>query len=353
MTPIYINGKFLSAPLNGVHRTAAHYASGLMARARQAGVPCTLLAPETPAAEPLPDLAATVRPGPLGGGQGWEMLTLPALAADGLLLNFCNLGPLLHRNSVVMIHDAQTYLYPRDYSGLQAAAYRALLPRIGRRARRVLTVSDYSRKCLAAYGISPADKIGVIHNGTDHLRGGAAEQGVLAAWGLVPGSYVMVLGSTKTYKNISRIFAALPEGLRLVVAGGPGPAAYVAKGWSPPGGTVFTGPVSDGALRALYAGAAVFAFPSLTEGFGLPPVEAMHCGAPVVASTEGAMPEVCDCAALYVDPDDTEGWRVALARVATDRGLADDLRQKGAVRAAWLSWEAATDRLWAEVTRLL
>lgn len=335
MVALDINGKFLGAGLNGVHRTAAHYSSLLIERASAAGHEVRLLAPRAFPADPdFPLLVPEVHPGRFGAGQGWEMLTLPMLSRGRLLVNFCNLAPVLHAHSVVMIHDAQTYLYPEDYSGRQASAYRALLPVIGARARRVLTVSDFARHSLATHRVGTLAKIDVVHNGTDHILDTPADPDILVRHRLKPDSYVLVVGSSKGYKNIARVFNAmrtpLPGGIRLVVAGGAGAASYTAKGWTPPEGTLFTGFVSDGALRALYEGAAVFAFPSRTEGFGLPPVEAMHCGAPVVAARAGAMPEVCGDAALLIDPEDTGAWRTALTEVLEDRALAARLRSAGA-----------------------
>lgn len=358
MARIIINGKFLGAALNGVHRTAAHYASALIERARDAGHDVRLVSPRPFTPDPrFPLLEPEVRPGSFGGGQGWEMLTLPRIARGALLVNFCNLAPILHRNSVVMIHDAQTFLYPADYSGRQAMAYRALLPLIARRARHVLTVSEFSRQCLAEHGIGRLDRISVVHNGTDHILDVDEDRSILERNGLTAGGYVMVLGSAKGYKNIARVFEAMsppaPGGLRLVVAGGPGEAAYREKGWQAPEGTIFTGFVSDAELRALYAGAAVFAFPSLTEGFGLPPVEAMHCKTPVIAARSGAMPEVCGDGALLVDPEQTDEWRDAIARLSSDSALAQSLTARGLERAGQLGWTAAGDRLWSVLRDLL
>ncbi|MEM9785150.1 MAG: glycosyltransferase family 1 protein [Pseudomonadota bacterium] len=352
---ITVNGKFLNGPLNGVHRTALEYATALIDRAAgQCDV--RLVAPRPVAAsEDFPGLQVEAHPGRFGAGQGWEMLTLPRAARRSLLLNLCNLAPLAHRNSVVMIHDAQTFLHPEDYGGLQGAAYRTFLPWIGRRARRVLTVSDFARASLGEHRIAPPDRIVTVHNGTDHILRPTPDRSVLDRHGLTDGGYVLVLGTTKGYKNIHRVFKAMetpaPGGLRLVVAGGPGEQKYRDRGWHAPSDTVFTGFVSDAELRALYTSARVFAFPSLTEGFGLPPLEAMHCGTPVIASRAGAMIEVCGDAALFAEPDDTAAWREGIERLAGPEG--QTYAARGNVQAARFTWTAAGDRLWSVIAPLV
>lgn len=350
---VAINGKFLGAPLNGVHRTAGLYAAALLAH-RADGVPVEVLAPrEAPDDPDFGTLDPRVVRSRLGSGQAWEMIALPRAARGRLLVNLCNLAPLAHPRSVVMIHDAQTYLYPQDYSGRQAAAYRALLPLIARRARRVLTVSEFARRSLAEHGVAPEDKIVVVHNGTDHLMRVAADPGTLRRNGLTRGGYALALGSAKSYKNLGRLFDAFghPDlaDLPLAVAGGPPREAY-ADGPPPPGGVRFLGPVADGELRALYEGAAMFLFPSRTEGFGLPPLEAMACGCPVAAARAGAMPEVCGDGALLVDPEDAEAWRDAVRRL---RGPDKARAEAAAGRAAHFTWRRAGERLWSCIEDLV
>lgn len=357
MRGIDINGKFLGAPLNGVHRTAAEFSEQLLTKAPSAAH-ARIVAPRpfTPSAE-FAHVVPQRTPGALGAGQAWEMLTLPWISRGRLLVNFCNLAPLLHPNSVVMIHDAQTFLFPEDYTGRQAKAYRRMLPWIGRRARRILTVSAFARKSLIDCGIAQEDKIDVVHNGTDHLLRHAEDPSILERFSLKPGKYVLALGSSKGYKNLRTVFAALGEPLPgaqpLVVAGGPAEQAYLSKGWKPPTDTIFTGFVSDAQLRALYGGAGAFLFPSLTEGFGLPPVEAMHASTPVIAAAAGAMPEVCADGALLVPPNDPSAWRDAITAVLDTPDLASDLVQRGHQRAGQLTWNAAGDRLWQVIAPLL
>ena len=345
---IAINGKYLGAPLNGVHRTAALYSRELLARRGDAELVAPIPLPEgTPLDEAGHNRVRVVR-GALGAGQGWEMITLPRATRKQLLVNFCNLGPLLHSRSVVMIHDAQTFLHPDDYTGRQATAYRALLPMIGRRAALVLTVSDFSKRSLAEHGVAKAENIAVVHNGTDHILAVEPDIGVLDRLGLTGRPFAMTLGSTKRYKNMSCLFSAFSSddvGMPLVVAGGPGREAYAADHGKIPQSTVFAGHVSDAELRALYAAATVFLFPSLTEGFGLPPVEAMQCGCPVVAADAGAMPEICGDGAMLVDPRRPGDWHEATRVLCGDADRRARLARRGAERALHFSWDRAGERL--------
>jgi glycosyltransferase involved in cell wall biosynthesis len=163
--------------------------------------------------------------------------------------------------------------------------------------------------------------------------------------------YVLAVAETRGYKNLRRLVeafarAAVP-GLSLVVAGGavdPG-LRILAERLGVGGRVRFTGRVSDDELAALYRGARALVFPSLWEGFGLPPLEAMASGCPVAASRAGAVPEVCGNAALYFDPASVEEMADALARAATDDSLRYTLRARGLARAQEFSYERAAERI--------
>jgi glycosyltransferase involved in cell wall biosynthesis len=353
MNKVAVNGKFLGAPLNGVHRTAARFTGALATELAETGDGLDLYAPDAGANS---ELGPMPEPRTVGGrlrGQPWENVALPWAARGQLLVNFCNLAPVLHPRFVVMIHDAQTFLHPDDYGGRQATAYRALLPVIGRRAQRVLTVSAFARESLAAHGVAPIEKIAIVHNGADHILDSERADDQFAALGLEH-PYFLTLGSVKRYKNMARLFDlfAAPDmaGRRLVVAGGPGADGYGSLAIPP--NVRFLGPVNDGLLRALYEDAHAFLFPSQTEGFGLPPAEAMFCGCPVISARAGAMPEVCGDAALYADPEDTRSWIDAVA-VLDDGERRREAVARAQARAGRFSWAKAGRRLRLAIADLI
>ncbi|HLZ83442.1 MAG TPA: glycosyltransferase family 1 protein [Caulobacteraceae bacterium] len=349
--PIMFNGKFLSARPTGVHRVAGEligHIDRLLSRRASSDRRWSLVCPRD-AREPLALDAIERREAGRLTWQPWEQLELPFIARGAVLVNLCNLAPLTHPRSVTLIHDAQVFLSPGSYSRAFLAWYRFALPRIGAGAARLVTISDYSRDRLAEFGVAPRAKISVIPNGADHLTGVDADTTVLARLGLTPGRYVLGAANAQAHKNVAVLFEAFADpalrGLTLVLAGADGAAAFAAGGTPPSAGAVFAGRVSDGALRALYENAACLAFPSTTEGFGLPPLEAMGLGCPAIVAPCGALPEVCADAALYAPPDEPAAWGAAIRRLADDGGLRARMIEAGRRRAALYRWEDSARRL--------
>ena len=190
----------------------------------------------------------------------------------------------------------------------------------------------------------------MIHNGVDHMDAVAPSYDVVERLALEDKGYFLALGSQAPHKNIDLLidtFAELdPDRYQLVVAGSKNQRVFAdGKGRNDPANVIRTGRVSDQELKALYQGATALLFPSKTEGFGLPPLEAMYCNCPVIVSSGGALPEVCGDAAVYVDPTDATGWNEAIKRMAADKDLRADLRTKGAARAGKFKWSDAASRL--------
>jgi glycosyltransferase involved in cell wall biosynthesis len=349
--PIAINGRFLSQRVTGVQRFAIEITRELDAMAAEFRLPdARLLRPAGTSPSPFRHLAE-------GGasilrGQAWEQAELPLRARGCLLLSLGNTAPLaMGRNQAVVIHDAGVFDTPESYSGAFRAWYRNLhlaLPRVG---ARIVTVSEFSRGRIAHHlRLDPA-RIGVMPEGAEHILRLPADAGVLERKGLVPGRYALVVGNPAAHKNL----AALAEcagllarhGCVLAIAGAADPAVFRQGSGTGGEAVVALGRVSDAELRALYESALCLLFPSRYEGFGLPPLEAMACGCPVIAAASGAVPEVCGEAALWFDHDGARRLPAMLARLLEEEGLYDSLRARGLARAALFTWRGAAERLLA------
>jgi glycosyltransferase involved in cell wall biosynthesis len=350
--PIVINGKFLSARPTGVHRVAAeliqHMDRALCGDRRGETHRWSLMCPRD-ATGPLELAAIQRRRRGLTTWQAWEQLELPSIARGAVLVNLCNLAPLTHARSITLIHDAQVFLSPQSYSAPFRAWYRFALPRIGAAAARIVTVSEFSRDQLVEFGVAPRERISVIHNGVDHFDAVRADSGALARLGLRPGGYVIAVAGAQKHKNLGVLFEAFRapglDDLTLVVAGPDGAPAFIAAGAPPPDRVVFAGRVTDAALRALYENAVCLAFPSTTEGFGLPPLEAMSVGCPTIVAPCGALPEVCGEAALFAPPHDPPAWSRAIRELADDPRSRARLTEAGVVQAAQFRWRDSASQL--------
>jgi glycosyltransferase involved in cell wall biosynthesis len=283
-----------------------------------------------------PDTARAHRLGHL-----WEQGSLP-VAARGAALIYCpaNLAPLASTRNVVVLHDAAALRHPEWYSRTYAAYQRQLLPRIARRARKVITVSEFSRGDLAAaLGIDPA-AIAVIRGGVDPARFSprADPAEARAAHGL-DRPYALVLGTRIARKNVAALCSVGTRldhlGIELVLAGGA--RAYMRAGDQPPGRPL--GYVDDALLPGLYAGAELLLMPSAYEGFGLPCLEAMACGTPVVAADRGALPELYAEAAVIASPDDGDAFAEAALAVVSDSARRVEMVAAGLRLASELTWD--------------
>lgn len=359
MTELLVNARFLTRPLSGVDRVATEMVRALqnlaVDRAESQDLRLQFAFPSgadryLDASEGSPSGIDTTQAahGRLTGHL-WEQLELPRLQPRAWLYSPCNTGPLLRRRQILTIHDAQVWLNPEAYSPVFRHWYRTLLPRLARHAQIVTTVSAYSKAQLERFGVVPSGKAHVIHNGADHLDAIQPDTQTLARHGLQPQGYFLAVGSLSPHKNIAmlaRTAAACPPGTPpLVIAGGGNPRVFASAGISPGPQVRLLGRVTDAELKALYQNALAFAFPSLTEGFGLPAVEAMRCGCPVIASTGGAIPEVCGDAPWYADPLDPTAWTEAFTRLSRESEIRGRLASAGLTQSARYQWRRAAKDL--------
>ncbi len=341
--PLAVNGRFLTQGLTGVQRFAAEVTQAI---ARN-GTPIRLLAPQG-----APDRLGDIRVEHVGTrrGQSWEQIDLPAASNPAPLLSLGNTAPLrCGGKRIVVIHDAGVFDTPESYSLAFRAWYRSLhlaLPRLG---AQIVTVSEFSRGRLAArLRLDPA-KIGVMPEGGEHVLRVAADAGVLNRHGLAPRGYALAVGTRAAHKNLGALGEAASllssRGMCLAVAGSVQGSAFSGAADAKGSGVKLLGRVTDAELRALYENALCLIFPSRYEGFGIPPLEAMWCGCPVLAARAGAVPEVCGDAALWFDAEGPATPAAALTRLLEEPGLADRLREAGRTRAQLYSWDAAATRL--------
>ncbi|WP_135366086.1 glycosyltransferase family 4 protein [Halosimplex halophilum] len=243
-----------------------------------------------------------------------------------------------------------------SYHGFKRGAYarfrKRMLPRVTDRAETVITVSEFTKAELNEYVGVPTEKIAVVPNGVDDIFYREETPSVDLD---LPEEYVLYVGAMSDRKNVAGLVEAfdelkretdLPHELVLI-----GPSQNPTYGSVTPESAAAAddihrpGYVSVEELKYAYDAASLFAFPSFHESFGIPPVEAMACGTPVVASDAGALPEVLGDAAHTVDPEDPSDIADGMATVLGDADYAARLRRRGRERAARYTWEAATDRL--------
>jgi glycosyltransferase involved in cell wall biosynthesis len=325
---IVCNVRVLRAPLTGVQR----YTLELLKR--------------------KPDTVRTVQPpeamkGSLLG-HVWEQAVLPFEARGHLLWSPASTGPICVRNQVVTVHDIAPIECPEGYSpgfrrwyGYQ---WRLLLPR----TRAIISVSEFTkRRLIATFGLA-ADTIHVTPLGVDHDRffpQAPARVEALRRKFALPENFAVFVGALSARKNIVRLLEAWPQcrqaGFELIIAGGGGPNHVLAGTNAPalPANARLLGRIDDADLPTLLTAAGAFVYPSLYEGFGLPPLEAMACGTPCLVANGTAIPEVTADAALRVDPLDVADIARGLTKLLGDAALRQELRAKGLQHAAGYTWD--------------
>lgn len=348
---ICINGRFLTQPITGVQRYAVELTLAidrLLARdhALADSVRVRLLVPRT-ASHELNASSIEVSSGGGMAGQLWEQFELPRLAGNAFIVNLCNLAPLTRRYQSVTIHDASVFAHPDTFSRAFGTWYRFCLRRLVRRAAHVFTVSEFSRQELARFtGLRP-ERCSVVYHGNEHIGTEEADLSVLSEHELTGQSYLLAVGGTNRRKGISTLVEAarLLSGRRfpIVVTGSFDRSVFGIFDSRVLGSVRWIGRVSDGQLRALYSNATAFIYPSLYEGFGLPALEAMSCGCPVVASDIPPLREVCGDAAVYCRPLAIEEFAHAIESVTSDQALRSRLRERGLARSALFSWDRAAE----------
>ncbi len=290
----------------------------------------------------------------------WEQCFQPLIAARerfDLLHGLAFVSPLMGRcPTVVTVHDLSFALFPEWARGANAAYLRLFTRLSCKKATRIIAVSEHTRRdVIRLYGVAD-DKVQAIPHGVDARFSPRSGQEIaeFRRTHALPEHFILFVGTLEPRKNLVKLIQAFSNiksqlsNLKLVLVGG--------RGWADDEifaaieklglheHVIWAGYAPADDLPLWYNSADVFAFPSLYEGFGMPLLEAMACGTPVVTSTAACLPEVAGDAALIVPPDDADALADALQRALTDRAVRQTLRANGLARAAAFTWEDTARR---------
>lgn len=293
-------------------------------------------------------------------------LSYPSLARKDRLDAFYSadyLGPVLPMpcRTVITVHDLIPIVYPRVTRFQHRLVGNCLLPRTIRNAAAVVSVSEATKQDILRHILIPKSKIKVIYEGKNKAfhprdRDDRRIRAIRSRYGIGDDPYFLSLGISDPKKNGKNIVRAFSETVKrsekrctLVLAGNTGHGASslerMANELRIRDKVLFPGFVSDEHLPLLMSGARGLCFPSLYEGFGLPVLEAMACGCPVITSNVSSLPEIAGNAALLVDPGDVGQLSHAMERLLHEDGLYEDLRARGITRSEDFSWEQAAEEL--------
>ena len=286
-------------------------------------------------------------------GHLWEQVTLAGNLHHKLLWSPSNSGPLSYSNQVVTIHDVVSVDHPEWFNNTYVKWYDFLLPRLCKKARHIITVSDFTKiRLMELYDVAES-KITRIYNGCDDLINIPVKE--LKPMQVPFERYILALGSLEPRKNIPLLLASwksvlskIPPDVGLVIVGAKGDAKIFKDAGiaDVPGRVLFTGHLKDEHIAQLYRNALAFAYLSVYEGFGLPPLEAMSVGVPVITGDRTSLPEVVGNAGLKIDPYSQQECEQALVKLISDQDLRSRLSELSAMQAKKFTWEKASADTW-------
>jgi glycosyltransferase involved in cell wall biosynthesis len=348
---IYINGRFLTQPSTGVQRYAreivAHFDSLLENNSFAHEVCIRCLVPRGTARNTSWKNITMEEVG-VNRGNLWEQIDLPLHLKGGFLFSPANTGPFLYQNQAVTFHDASIFAIPHAYSFLFRLKYKLIFRSLSRLAKVIFTDSEFSQTELSRYLKQPSEKFKVVHLAGDHIDRIQPDTHILSKHNLSKDKYVFMVGSQSPHKNLATVRNAvelIKSDIKVVFAGGQYQKVFakeIVRGTTK--NIIVLGYITDEELKALYLNALGYIFPSYYEGFGLPILEAMHCGCPVLCARAASLPEVAGEAALFFDPMKASDIAQTIDNIFLDQQLRNDLIQKGYRRAKEFGWQTTAHK---------
>ncbi len=306
MKKIYINGRFLTQNITGVQRYAIEIVKALdkyLNDNRLNGeYKFEIVCPKNIKQELVLRNINIKQIGKLKGHL-WEQIELPLYVKDKFLFNFCNCAPLIKKNQMLVIHDAAVSAMPNSYSFLFKVWYKFMFYILGQRLNKIFTVSNFSKRELNKYFSIDLNKIEVVYSAYDHIINIKPDESIFQKINIKKKNYVLAVSSlnpSKNFKLILETAKSMPE-VNFIIAGGSNSNVFKAQGFKITKNMKFIGYVTDEELVALYKYASCFVYPSLYEGFGLPPLEAIYFNCPVIVSDIDVFKEIYGNNVLYCD----------------------------------------------------
>lgn len=350
-----VNGRYLTQKATGVHR----YAFEICNKLHEMGVDFHVAIPQE--IDPGYKFTfKTVKCGSLNTHM-WEQISLPRyLKSIGspLLISFTGCGPLNYDNQIMTIHDVSHERYPQWFSKNYYRFYHFMMPRIGRKAHAVLTVSEFSKdEIVDTLGLDK-DKIHVIHSNVPFHNKPSKDEILNFRHNPDAERYIIAVSSMDPRKNFVRLVEAFDKiedkSVKLYIIG------MSFKAFNTPDlqklineRVHLPGYIPDEVLQAMYQNALLSVYPSLYEGFGLPPLESMTYGCPAINSSIPALREVSEDAALYVDPYDVEDMTIKINQLLEDESLRQALRLKGLEQIKKYSWDKSAKQVYELAQRFM
>ena len=343
---IYINARFLTHKITGVERYAIEISKKLKRLIPEINFICpnrTLINKE---------LGKELEVYKFGNFKShlWEQVELPLYLRrknTPLLINLINTGPIFYKNQLVTIHDLAFLRYPENFNFIFKKYYSFVIPKIAKKSRHIITVSKFSKNEIENLLYISGNKISIVNNAPSNFF----SKNYNNSYNKYK-DHVLAVSSIDPRKNFDRIIEAFNEivddDIPLVIVGNKN--KVFSQKQIPPkflqnNNIHFTGYVTDQELASLYKNAKVFVYTSLYEGFGIPPLEAMASGCPVIVSDIPSLQETCKNAAYYVNPYDANEIRKGIEKIFYDDSLRNDLIQKGYQNILRFSWDYSAKKI--------
>jgi glycosyltransferase involved in cell wall biosynthesis len=343
--PVYINGRFLTHKMTGIPRFSYEMCKAMY----QLGMNIRVIAPQSEKNQqiyPFPVIYYGKKKSHL-----WEQIDLYFFMRkkkQTILISLSGLGPLLYSNHITTIHDLSFWKNPQWFSFLYRLIYKTLTPIVAKRARKILTVSRFSKKEIVDCLHIPAEKIEVINNAvSSDLK--SDRKIINSSDRATTEKYILMVSSHDPRKNLSRAIEAflsldLKE-IKLYLTGDEGDVFKdIQLNMNHPS-IRFLGRISDDQLIDYYRNAALFLYPSLYEGFGIPPLEAMANGCPVLVSDIEPLREVLNDSAFYCDPYDIHSIANGILTLLENSEQRNRLIQKGYEREKLYNWHFSAQKI--------